>query len=113
MFIELFLGVIVLLGLIYYYFSRDKNYWDDRNVPNTGFKFFYGDDKHLITKKEAVQDWCLRIYKRFEGVPFFGGWTMFGAPFLMIRNDFDLIKHIWIKDFDHFVRQPFEIKVEI
>ena len=29
-------------------------------------------------------------------------WALFGAPYLMIRNDFELIKSIWVKDFDHF-----------
>ena len=27
---------------------------------------------------------------------------MLGQPYLMIRNDFELIKAVWIKDFDHF-----------
>ena len=27
---------------------------------------------------------------------------MLGQPYLMIRNDFELIRSIWIKDFDHF-----------
>ena len=27
---------------------------------------------------------------------------MLGQPYLMIRNDFELLRSIWIKDFDHF-----------
>ena len=94
MLIELCLGITVLLGLFYYQFSKNKNYWYDRHIPNTGFKFFYGDDGFFIKQNEAGMDWGLRAYKQFEGVPFFGGWTLLGQPYLMIRNDFDLIKSI-------------------
>ena len=41
-------------------------------------------------------------YKKFSGVPFYGKWGLFGEPELVLRNDFDLIRAIWIKDFDHF-----------
>lgn len=102
MLLEILAGVLLLLGFVYYKFSSNKSYWYDRNVPNTGFKFFFGDDKFFFTQKEAMHDWALRVYKEFGDVSFFGGWTMMGRPFLMIRNDFDLIKSIWIKDFDHF-----------
>ena len=102
MLVEIILGFFVLLGFLYYKLIRNRNYWYDRNVPNTGFKFFYGDDKGIFTREESFFDSILRTYQEFEGVPFFGGWTLFGKPFLMIRNDFDLVRSIWVKDFDHF-----------
>lgn len=102
MWIQILLILFVLLGLIYYWLTQNKSYWYDRNVPNTGFKILFGDDKMFFTQSESPHDWVLRTYNQFKDVPFFGSWTLFGKPILMIRNDFDLIKSIWIKDFDHF-----------
>ena len=113
MLIEILSGVLLLLGIIYYTFSKNKSYWYDRNVPNTGFKFFFGDDKFFFTQKEAMHNWALRVYKEFDDVSFFGGWTMMGRPFLMIRNDFDLIKSIWIKDFDHFAMADSTVETSV
>ena len=86
MWIEILSGLFLLLGIVYYKLSKNKSYWNDRNVSNTGFKFFFGDDKFFFTQKEAMHDWALRVYKEYGDVSFFGGWTMFGRPFLMIRK---------------------------
>ena len=102
MLIEVLLVSFVLLGIIYYFLTINKNYWYDRNIPNTGFKILFGDDKFFFTQSESGHDWGLRAYNQFKNAPFFGMWTLLGKPILMIRNDFDLIKSIWIKDFDHF-----------
>merc|ERR1712076_260083 len=102
MWIQILLILIVILGFSYYWLTQTKNYWYDRNLPNTGFKILFGDDKMFFTQSESGHDWAIRTYKQFNDVPFFGGWTLFGKPILILRNDFDLIKSIWIKDFDHF-----------
>ena len=102
MLIEITLGLLALSGYLYYKLTKNKNYWYDRNIPNTGFKVFTGDDAFFFTQKESLHEWALRMYKEFDGVGFFGAWSMFGKPYIFIRNDFDLIKSIWIKDFDHF-----------
>ena len=96
-------AVIVLMVLTFCYkIQKHKHYWDERGIPNTGFKFFWGDDTVFFTKKESMHSFFWEEYKSFPGVGFYGRWTMFGLPTLMLRNDFDLIKSIWIKDFDHF-----------
>ena len=102
MIFELLIIILSLLGFGYWKFSRYKNYWHERGVPNTGFKFIKGDEWELLSQTESVHETALRHYKQFAGVPFYGGWTFLGFPYLMIRNDFDLIRAIWIKDFDHF-----------
>ena len=102
MLVEIVLGLLVVLGFLYYQLTKNKNYWHARNIPNTGFKFFVGDDGLFLTQKESVHEWALRLYKEFEGVGYLGAWTLFGSPYVFIRNDFDMIRNIWIKDFDHF-----------
>ena len=102
MIFELLVVILTLLGFGYWKFSRNKNYWYERGVPNTGFKFLKGDYWGTISQTESIHESALRFYKQFSGVPFYGGWDFLGMPYLMIRNDFDLIRAIWIKDFDHF-----------
>ena len=103
MLLEIFLLVLTSLVLVVCFkLQKHKNYWYERGVPNTGFKFFFGDDMFLFTRKESFHSYVWEEYKRFHGVPFYGKWGLFGKPSLVLRNDFDLIKSIWIKDFDHF-----------
>ena len=102
MILQVIIGFFAVLLYLYYALTKNRNYWQDRGVPNTGFKFLWGDEKAFIFQNEALHDWAVRQYKAFPGVPYFGTWGLLGRPQLMIRNDFDLIRSIWIKDFDHF-----------
>ena len=82
-------------------------------VIRTGFKFFWGDDGGFIRQKETMHELSLRVYNNFPGERFVGCWAMFGEPYLMIRNDFELIRSIWIKDFDHFaIAESFVAKLK-
>ena len=102
MLIEACIGLGGILLYLYYKLSKNKKHWSDRGVPNTGFVFFYGDDKDMLQGKRSMHDIEKEDYFKFPGERFYGGWTMLGQPYLMIRNDFELLRSIWIKDFDHF-----------
>ena len=102
MLLEVLIGIVALLLYLYYKLSKNKNHWADRGVPNTGFCFFWGNDKEMLKGEKSFHDIVKEEYFKFPGERFYGGWTMLGQPYLMIRNDFELTKAIWIKDFDHF-----------
>ena len=102
MIVQLILVVIAVLSFGYYKLNKNRDYWSDRNVPNTGFKLFWGDDKAIIKGQESFPIWTKRIYQSYPNQRFVGMWRMLGTPYLMIRNDFELIRNIWVKDFDHF-----------
>ena len=102
MLIEVCIGLGALLLYLYYRLSKNKYHWSQKGVPNTGFRFFWGNDKDFLMRTRAMHDVAKEEYFQFPGESFYGGWTMLGQPYLMIRNDFDLIRAIWIKDFDHF-----------
>ena len=99
---EILLGFLALCLLLYYQISKDKYYWAKRNVPSTEFHFFRSNAMKLVLKKMSWHEKNKEDYFQFPGERFYGGWTMFGKPYLMLRNDFDLIKAVWIKDFDSF-----------
>ena len=94
--------VVLLLLYLYYALTKNRNYWADRGIPSTGFKFLFGDEKFVIDKSESIHGWALRHYKASYGKPLVGMWGMLGEPILLINKDFDLIRSIYIKDFDHF-----------
>jgi len=94
--------LIALFSFVYYKLTKNRNYWSDRGVPNAGFKLFFGDDISIVKGQEAFHEWVQRVYKDYPNERFVGMWQMLGSPYLMIRNDFELIRNIWVKDFDHF-----------
>ena len=107
--IQIVLVIVALLTLFYYQLSKNRNYWSDRGVKSTKFRFLLGDDGDLFFK-EGMHRWALRIYQEFPNEPYIGLWGMFGRPYLMIRNDFELIRSIWIKHFDHFAIASSQVK---
>ena len=102
MILQVLLALFAILIYLYHKLSKNKNHWKDRGVVNTGFNFFWGNDKGMLTGKRSLYDVAKEEYFKFPGERYYGGWTVFGQPYLMIRNDFDLIRSVWIKDFDHF-----------
>ena len=102
MIFQLILIILAILTYGYYKLTKNRNYWSDRGVTNDGFKFFWGDEGPIMKGQVPFHDWVLEMYQKFPNEPYVGLWTMFGRPYLMIRNDFELIKSIFIKDFDHF-----------
>ena len=93
---------MAILTYGYYKLTKNRNYWSDRGVTNTGFKFFWGDDGPTMAQQVPFHQWALEVYQKYPNEPYVGMWATGGRPYLMIRNDFELIKSIWIKDFDHF-----------
>ena len=101
MIVQIVLVILAVLTVFYYQLTKNRNYWSNRGVASTNFKFLLGDDGDIFFK-EGMHVWALRTYQEFTNEPYIGMWAMFGKPYLMIRNDFELIRSIWIKNFDHF-----------
>lgn len=43
--------VVIIISLVYYYFTRNFNHWRNRGVTGPHPKFFYGNFKDGITQK--------------------------------------------------------------
>ena len=102
MLMEIGLGLGALILYVYYKLSKNKKYWSDRGVPHTKFHFFWGNDKDIYQGKISRHEKYKEEYFEFPGESLYGRWGLFGVPHLVVRNDFDLIRSIWIKDFDQF-----------
>ena len=99
---EVLIGLVAIFLFIYYQISKNKYYWSIRGVPSTGFHFPSANDYKVLLKKMSWHEKNKEDYFQFPGERFYGGWTILGKPYLMLRNDFDLIKTVWIKDFESF-----------
>ena len=99
---EVLIGLVTISLFIYYQISKNKYYWSIRGVPSTGFHFPSTNDYKVLLKKVSQHEKTKEDYSKFPGERFYGGWTILGKPYLMLRNGFDLIKTVWIKDFDSF-----------
>ncbi|XP_055636295.1 probable cytochrome P450 6a14 [Toxorhynchites rutilus septentrionalis] len=92
---------VVMIGLAaYLYLNRLHSYWADRDVPYVSPDFFYGNSRTLgRTEQFAVM--LQRFYNELKGSNPFGGIYMFMKP-VAIVTDLELLKCIFVKDFENF-----------
>lgn len=62
MFIFLLL-IIALVGLSYYYLTKNYTYWKERNVNGPEPKLFVGSYSSIYNKKKHIMDEVDAIYK--------------------------------------------------
>ncbi|XP_046677831.1 probable cytochrome P450 6a14 [Homalodisca vitripennis] len=103
---EVFLGLVILLWALYWYLTKEYNFWEKNGVPCKKAVFPFGSFKDLVLGREHMGDAYAKIYKEFPGERYCGAVEL-NRPVLVIRDP-ELVKHILIKDFNHFVdRFPF------
>lgn len=92
--------LIVAFYSLYYYFSRNFNYWKKKNVPGPKPTPFYGNLKQTALRKKNISVAFEEFYNAYPKEKYVGLYRM-TTPCLLIR-DLDIIKQIMIKDFDLF-----------
>ncbi|KAG5888981.1 hypothetical protein JTB14_026052 [Gonioctena quinquepunctata] len=96
----LFLAAVVLVALVYHYGIKPMQYWKDRGVPQGNPIWFFGDNLGLLMGKEHAGDMFRRLYNAFPERRYVGVYQ-FSLPTVLVRDP-ELIKQLFIKDFDHF-----------
>nr|WDY85984.1 cytochrome P450 9HZ1 [Pagiophloeus tsushimanus] len=92
---------IALLFTAWYYFVRPLSYWKNKKVRQSKPLIFLGDTwRHIFYKNEYATKYLQWMYDNTKGGRYFGFYE-FSKPLLCI-TDPELIKHIGVKDFDHF-----------
>lgn len=94
------LFVIAILTLGYYYVRRQFNYWKVRGVPHLKPEFPMGNLSGVSTKYPMAEIWE-RHYRELKGKGPIGGIFFLTAPAAMAL-DLDLLKNVFVKDFQHF-----------
>lgn len=98
---EVILILLVVLWLAYKYCTSEYGYWKDRSVAYVEPHFPFGSEKDLILRTVCFGDHFQNHYNNFKGEKLIGAFMM-NRPFLIVRDP-DLIRHIMVKDFHHFV----------
>ncbi|XP_044259566.1 probable cytochrome P450 6a13 isoform X2 [Tribolium madens] len=78
-------------------------YWSRKNILAPKSTFFFGNSKGIVTQKQSLGDFMIEIYEyiRKHHKPH-GGFYLTIMPNYM-PVDPEIIKHIMLHDFDHFV----------
>jgi len=97
---KLFAALLLLFFLFYRLITKNFDHWHKLGVPFKPGKFPWGSVDFLKVKKNSALH-QLDMCNQFKDEKFFG-FFMFGKPVLMV-NDVELVKHIKVKDFSHFV----------
>ena len=97
---KLFAALSFLFCLLYRLITKNFDYWRNLGVPFKPGIFPWGSVDFLKEQKNNALHF-LDMCNEFKDEKFFG-FFMFGKPVLMV-NDVELVKHIKVKDFPHFV----------
>lgn len=108
----LFLSLILLfiVYLLYYYFTRNFNYWKNRNVPGPTPVPFFGNLMESALRRTHISSVLKNIYEQYPEEKVVGIYRM-TTPCLVLR-DLDVIKNVLIKDFDFFIDRGVEFSKE-
>ena len=101
MFAFLFYAVITLTVLVYLWLSWKWTYWTKKGVFQIQPTFPFGTMAPWFTRKIHLNDHMVNQTKEAQKLPFYGGYFLH-KPVLIVK-DIDLVRHILVKDFDHFV----------
>lgn len=95
--ISLFLTVILS---VYLYLTRNFNYWKNRGVKEKKPSILFGNVAPCLFLKKTPGEMISDIYHHGEGERMIGFYG-FDRPYLILRDP-ELIKNVFIKDFNNF-----------
>ncbi|KAM3958200.1 cytochrome P450 6B2-like [Aphomia sociella] len=103
--------VLIALGYaLYYYFTRNFNYWKDRGIAGPEPTPMFGNVMKAALRRVNHGEIMSHIYQQYPNEKVVGVYRM-TTPSLLLR-DLDIIKHIMIKDFDKFADRGVEFSKE-
>ncbi|KAK8738700.1 hypothetical protein OTU49_004021 [Cherax quadricarinatus] len=109
--VEVWLFVAALVLAAWSYSRRRHSYWSSRGIPSPPALPFLGHIHNMLSIFHFRWVYFDEVYHKYGGATLCGLYELF-RPVLMI-GDPDILKHICIKDFDHFVeRRPFPAEKE-
>lgn len=85
--------------LLYRYFTRNFDYWRNRNVPYLTPEAFFGNFRDALLLKRTAAEHLTDLYNQMK-TPFFGIFIL-DKPVLIVRDP-ELVKAVLVKDFDYF-----------
>lgn len=106
----IFLIPATLIALLYLYFTRNFNFWKNKNVPGPKPVPFFGNIMESVIRRKHLILVYKDIYEKYPDEKLVGMYRM-TTPCLMLK-DLDIIKDVLVKDFDMFVDRGVEFSEE-
>ena len=97
-------GLIVCLYITYRFITRNNDYFTKRNVPYIKPTLVFGNTLRVFMRKVSVHDSVIELYSQLDGHKI-GGIFQLMQPVYLVRDP-ELVRHVTIKDFEHFVDIP-------
>lgn len=85
---------------LYIYVTRNFSYWKKMGIKELNPIPFFGNVAPLIFARKHLPEMIMEAYAYGEGEQFVGLYSM-DQPYLIIRDP-ELIKYVFIKDFNNF-----------
>jgi len=104
-------GLIVCLYITYRLLTRNNDYFAKRNVPCIKPTLLFGNTLSVLMRKVSVHDSVIKFYRQLDGCKI-GGMFQLMQPVYLVRDP-ELIKHVTVKDFEHFVDLPLFIPEDV
>jgi cytochrome P450 family 6 len=93
---------------LYFYFTRNYNFWQKLGIPYIKPTPFVGNLKEGVLLKTTTGEQLQRIYNEHSDKPYVGIFS-FDKPSLLIC-DLELVKNILVKDFRNFMDRTLSIE---
>lgn len=88
------------LTLVALYMRRTYSYWESRGVPGPKPVWFIGNIYPRLRATQSMPEYDQVMYEKHGG-KMYCGYYEFMNPCLMVGHP-ELLKHVMVKDFDHF-----------
>ncbi|CAH0714941.1 unnamed protein product, partial [Brenthis ino] len=92
--------IVLLVCALYYYATKNYNYWKKRNVPYIKPLPFFGNYAEYILFKKTGPQVAHEICEKFPNEPYVG--VYYGTDPALIVKDPNIIKLVMTKDFYYF-----------
>ncbi|XP_011501310.1 PREDICTED: cytochrome P450 6A1-like [Ceratosolen solmsi marchali] len=96
-------GTLIILWLIYYYFTMTFDFWKSRGIPGPEPVPLFGNIRDIILGKVSIGNYVAEEYNKYKNYPMFGIFAS-RAPILII-NDPEIIKDVMVKNFSSFLNR--------
>ncbi|KAK3862998.1 hypothetical protein Pcinc_031182 [Petrolisthes cinctipes] len=93
------------LTLVALYMRKTYSYWESRSVPGPKPFWFIGNMYPRLRSTQSMPEYDQVMYENHGG-KMYCGYYEFMNPCLMVGHP-ELLKHVMVKDFDHFTDRSF------
>uniref|UniRef100_A0AAT9UVC6 Cytochrome P450 6PZ27 n=1 Tax=Maconellicoccus hirsutus TaxID=177089 RepID=A0AAT9UVC6_MACHI len=110
-FVNLIILLITLFVFLYWRFKKAHEFFDKNGITYLKPTFLIGNIGQAFYTKKTIPVLHLELYRKLAPNKF-AGYFNFHTPILMVRDP-ELIKYVFIKDFDHFYDRGINVNTDV